>query len=115
MTKEQRIPFDSKAKAEKDRPKVPINPMPYNQRQENFGRTQAIENNQLDDDTEREIYLDKMIECCVNACKTKEDLINASFFVISSNVMIKTDRNEWYVIDIDFDCIWIILGGSKLV
>ena len=115
MTKEQRLPFDSRAKSEKERSKAQVVQVPhktYNERQENLGRAMALENNQLDNDEDRELYLDKMIECCVKACKTKEDLLNASFFVMSSNVMIKTDANEYYPLEIGI-CQYTLKDGIK--
>ena len=115
MSKEDRIPFDSRAKAEKERGNrqtIAIQPKTYNQRQENFGRQQAVQTNQLDEEEDRELYLDKMIECCVKACKSKEELLEADFFVISSNVMIGTNKNEFYPLEIGI-CQYAIKSGIK--
>src|SRR5689334_2445637 len=99
MSKEEREPFDNKAKAEKERsrnPVIEVVPKSYTQRQhENFSRVQTQGSNHINEEEDREEYFDKMIECCVKACPTREDLIGVSFFLISSNVMLETDDHIW--------------------
>lgn len=114
MSKEDRAPFEEKSRHEKERLKgrqqIQIQPKSYNERQENFGRVLTEESVGIDDESGREEYYDKMIECCVKACTTTEDMINASFFIIASNVMVMTDDRKYLPLELGI-CQYSIKNG----
>jgi len=92
---------------------VAIQPNTYAQRsQANFESFLSKECEQMDEECGREEYLEKMINCCVKACKTTEELINASFFIVATNVMIKTDGNEFLPLEIGI-CQYSIKDGIQ--
>ena len=104
MSAEEREPFNRKAKFEKEKPKRKTT-----EKQDKFNRLMAFHNHE---EVDRETYLDQMIQCCVNACPSTNELINGSFFVVSSNVMLKTDTDEWYPLEIGI-CQYTIKDGIK--
>lgn len=68
MTKEEREPFESKARSEKERAKsqaIAVTSPSYGQRDYNFGRMLSQESIHMDDESGRADYCEKLIESCV--------------------------------------------------
>ena len=119
LSKEEREPYESKAKSEKDRlknqPVIQVKPLTYEQRQQQlYNRQMSREADDLDDVEAREEYFSKLVECSVKACKSPEDLLNASFFVIGSNVMVRTDEKpqQWPPLELGI-CQYSIANGIQ--
>ncbi|CAG2163079.1 unnamed protein product, partial [Oppiella nova] len=91
---------------------IAVTPRPYNQKVDPLGRIVANTSNEIDDDCGREEYRDKMVECCVKACGTRDQLMNASFFIVATNVMCRTDKMEFPPLEIGI-CQYSIASGIK--